>query len=389
MTDTVGIDEVVDSAVMTTGLTDFGDEYAWRDALTVLLAAVAAEADLNDIGRSILRTWIAERLKNRLRVIDWWRRHPDAHDAPVVAPLIVVGMLRTGSTLLCELLAADPENRPLMKWEGLNSIPPPTTATFTTDVRIAAEVEKQESIYSMVPALKAVHWEPGDGPTECVALLTQAFRAQDWYGLFRVPAYVEWLHHCDMAPAYEYHRLALRVLQSTAPGRWSLKAPGHLIALDALRAVYPDARIVVLHRDPLRTVPSSASLSANSHPESLSHSDVRDHFPRQWFETLATMTDRLMEHRDRCGNGGFFDVQYADLVSDPLGTIANIYAAFDGELSGASAAPMRAHLAEHPQGKHGTHRYTPEELGLSTGAIRERFAAYCERFAVPSEAESS
>ena len=111
--------------------------------------------------------------------------------------------------------------------------------------------EKQEAIYSMVPRLKAVHWEPGDGPTECVALLTQSFRAQDWHGLFRIPSYIEWFHACDMQPAYDYHRLSLQVLQSRAPGRWSLKAPGHLLALDALLATYPDARLVVLHRDPV------------------------------------------------------------------------------------------------------------------------------------------
>ena len=386
MTDTVGVSEVVDRAITTTGLDDFGNELAWRDGLEVLLGAVGAEADLNDIGRSILRTWLAERLENRLRVIQWWRHNPEVHTAPVVAPIIVVGMLRTGSTLLCELLAADPANRALMKWEGLNCVPPPTAAGFATDPRIGPEIAKQEAIYSMVPALKAVHWEPGDGPTECVALLTQSFRAQDWYGLFRVPSYLDWFHHCNMAPAYEYHRLCLRMLQTAAPGRWTLKAPGHLLALDALRAVYPDARIVVLHRDPLRTVPSSASLSANSHPESLSHSDIRDHFPPMWLATLGTMTDRLIAHRDRRGDDGFVDVKYHDLVADPVGTVRHIYAAFGDALSTVGADAMRAHLAAHPQGEHGSHRYTPEELGLSSTAIRDRFAVYCDRFAVPSEA---
>ena len=386
MTDVVSATQVVDAAITATGLDDFGDELAWRDGLDALLGSVAAEADLNEIGRSILRTWLSERLENRLRVIAWWRAHPEVQASPVIAPIIVVGMLRTGSTLLCELLAADPANRALMKWEGLNSIPPPNADTFTTDPRIRAEVDKQEAIYAMVPALKAVHWEPGDGPTECVALLTQSFRAQDWYGLFRVPSYVEWLHSCAMRPAYEYHRRCLQVLQSQAPGRWTLKAPGHLLALDDLRAVYPDARIVVLHRDPLRTVPSSASLSANSHPESLSHSDIRDYFAPMWLDTLGTMTDRLIEHRDRCGDTGFVDVLYTDLVRDPVGTLAGIYAAVGDSLSGAGASAMRAHLATNRQGKHGAHRYTPEELGLSTAAIRSRFAAYCDRFDVAPEA---
>ncbi len=213
MGDVVTVEEVVGAAGAETGLDDLGDP-ACAEGLAVLLDCVAREAALNDIGRMILRAWVHERLVNRLRVVDWVQSHPEVRSERVERPIVVVGMLRTGSTLLCELLATDPENRPLMKWEGMNALPPPETATFTTDPRIAAEVEKQEGIYSMVPALKAVHWEPGDGPTECVALLTQSFRAQDWHGLFKIPSWVEWFHACDMQPAYDYHRLSLQLLQS-------------------------------------------------------------------------------------------------------------------------------------------------------------------------------
>lgn len=384
MSDHVTTTEVLDAAIAATGLDDFGGT-EWRDGLDVLLDAVSADADLNDLGRAILRAWISQRLANRLRVTEWITHHPDVLAAEVAAPIIVVGMLRTGSTLLCELLAADPNNRPLMKWEGLNSIPPPTTARFRDDPRVAEEVERQESIYSMVPELKAVHWEPGDGPTECVALLTQSFRAQDWHGLFWIPSYVEWFHGCDMIPAYDYHRRSLQMLQSAAPGRWSLKAPGHLLALDALRATYPDARIVVLHRDPMRTVPSSVSLSVTSRPDSLSNTDVRDRFPGMWVEALGTMTDRLIEHRARRGDDGFVDIHYADLVADPVGTVAAIYAAFGEVLGEDAAAAMRAHVAANPQGKHGVHRYPHTELGLDTRMIRDRFATYCDRFDVAPE----
>ena len=142
-TDVVTVDEVVSTATAETGLDDLGDP-AWREGLDVLLDSVEREADLNDVGRMILRTWIDDRLVNRLRVVDWVRNHPEVRDEEIRRPLVVVGMLRTGSTLLCELLACDPANRPLMKWEGLNAIPPPVTATFRSDPRIAVEVEKQE-----------------------------------------------------------------------------------------------------------------------------------------------------------------------------------------------------------------------------------------------------
>ncbi len=384
MTDVVTVDEVVSAAVNETGLDDFGDP-AWREGLAVLLEAVEREAQLNDVGRMILRTWVRERLVNRLRVQAWVDQHPDVRNEQVRRPLIVVGMLRTGSTLLCELLACDPANRPLMKWEGLNAIPPPEAAAFRTDPRIAAEVEKQEGIYSMVPALKAVHWEPGDGPTECVALLTQSFRAQDWHGLFHIPSYIEWFHSCDMQPAYDYHELSLQVLQSETPGRWSLKAPGHLLALDALVTTYPDAQLVVLHRDPVRTVASSASLSVTARPESLSDADFDGYWGPTWVEILGTMVDRLVEHRDRCGNARFIDVHYGDLVADPVGTVGLIYDHFGDTLSPEAEALMWAHLAAHPQGRHGAHRYTLADFGLDEPTVRSRFAAYTDRFGIERE----
>ncbi len=378
------IEEVVSKAAAETGLDDLGDP-AWREALGVLLDAVEREAALNDIGRMILRTWIHERLVNRLQLTAWVSAHPAVRDEAVREPIVVVGMLRTGSTLLCELLAADPGNRPLMKWEGLHAIPPPETDTFESDPRIASEVERQEAIYSMVPQLKAVHWEPGDGPTECVALLTQSFRAQDWYGLFRVPSYIEWLHHCDMQPAYNYHRLSLQVLQSRAPGRWSLKAPGHLLALDQLVATYPDARIVVLHRDPVRTVASSASLSVTARPDSLSDADFEGYYGPMWVDVLGTMVDRLVEHRDRVGDARFYDLHYRELAADPVAAVSGIYAHFGETLSPVAETRMRAHLAAHPKGEHGAHAYTLADFGLRETDVRDRFAAYCERFDVEAE----
>jgi len=383
-TDVVTVDEVMSKAVAETSLDDFGDP-AWQDGLEVLLDSVDREAHLNDVGRMILRTWVHERLVNRLQLVAWVAQRPEVRDEQVRRPLIVVGMLRTGSTLLCELLACDPANRPLMKWEGLRSIPPPDAATFDRDPRIAAEVEKQEAIYSMVPRLKAVHWEPGDGPTECVALLTQSFRAQDWHGLFRIPSYVDWFHGCDMQPAYDYHELSLQVLQSGAPGRWSLKAPGHLLALDAVVTTYPDAQLVVLHRDPVRTVASSASLSVTARPDSLTDTDLDGYWGPLWVEILGTMVDRLVEHRGRCGDTRFLDLHYRELAADPVGTVARIYDHFGETLSPAAKARMVAHLAAHPKGKHGAHEYTLADFGLAEATVRDRFADYTEHFGVERE----
>ena len=387
MSDLFTPDELAQAARRETRLEDLGDS-SWREGLERLLDSAAREADLNPIGREVLRGWVHRRLVNRLRVTDWTQRHPEVRRERISRPLFVIGMLRTGTTLLCELLAQDPANRPLWKWEGLDCIPPPERAHFADDPRIAKMVTEMEQTYARVPALKAIHFEPGDGPTECVALLGQAFRSQDWVGLFRVPSYTAWLHgSCDMRPAYAYHRLALQLLQSRAPGRWSLKAPGHMFALEALTTEYPDARFIVMHRDPQKTVPSSASLSVTARPESLtrSRSDPRPYYGALWVEILGTMVDRLIQFRARHGDDGFVDLAYRDFVRDPIGAVRNAYQRFGETLSPEADAAMRRHLAASPQGRWGEHRYSAYDFGLRREAIDERFLAYRERFGIESE----
>jgi hypothetical protein len=383
------VERLVARACEETAFSDFGP-FAWRDGLEALFDAAAAEADLNEVGLGVFASWVHRRLVNRLQVVEWAKRHPELEGERVERPLVVLGMLRTGTTLLCELLAKDPANRPLMKWEGLSCVPPPERASFESDPRIAKAVGEVEFQYRMVPKLRAVHYEPGDGPTECVALLTQSFRAQDFFGLLRVPSYVAWYRGCDFRPGYDYHRLCLQLLQSRAPGRWSLKAPGHMHALDALTAVYPDARLVVTHRDPLRVVPSAASLSATSRPDSLTRGRDRAgmarYFGRLWLDELGLMTDRLVAFRERRPDVRFADLQYADLARDPVDAVRRTYASFGETLSPEAEAAMKAHVAASPQGRHGPHPYALADFGLEAGLVRERFARYVERFGVPQEA---
>lgn len=379
------VEGLVAQAVETTGLSEMGP-YAWRDGLEVLVAAARREADLNGFGVDLFESWVGERLRNRLGVIDWINRHPAVADAPVVAPLVVVGMLRTGSTILLELLATDPAQRALMKWEALDSVPPPQTATFTSDARIARWVEVMDTTYAMVPSLKAIHWEPGDGPTECVALLGQAFRSQDWLGLFHLPSYVDWYLSADLTPAYAFHRQALQVLQSEAPGGWVLKAPGHLLGLDALVATYPDARIVVLHRDPLRTVPSSVSLSTTAFPNSLTNDlDTTSWWGPLWMRMLGEMVDHLGDFRQRRGDVAIMDLHYTDLAADPIAAVRSIHRHFGGDLSVEAEAAAQQYLADHPRGGHGHHQYSLDDAGISVASVEQRFANYCRDNAVVAE----
>lgn len=374
---------LLDTAVTTTGLADFGDG-DWREGLERLIDALTHEADLNATGTSIAEWWIGQRLANRLRVIDWVKHHPEVRRQRVERPLFVLGMLRTGTTILCELLARDPANRPLMKWEALDCVPPPRAGSFSTDPRIARMVEETEWTYDLNPTLKAIHYEPGDGPTECVPVLGQHFRSQDYIGMFRVPSFNEWYERCDMSGAYRYHELVLKVLQSEAPGRWSLKAPGHMYALDAITTVYPDARLVVTHRDPVEVVGSNVNMMLHTGGAMLTDGPWADYAKTVWRDIPRKMVGAMMDFRRRRPEVRFHDFRYHEFMADPIGQIRAMYRSFGDELSPEAESAMRAHLTSSPQGKWGKHRYDPAELGLSAAAIRDDFRDYIERFQLPS-----
>ncbi|MBK7975422.1 MAG: sulfotransferase [Deltaproteobacteria bacterium] len=319
-------------------------------------------------------------------MIDWVKRHPEVHRQRVERPLFVLGMLRTGTTILCELLARDPANRPLMKWEALDCVPPPRAESFTTDPRIARMVEETEWTYDLNPTLKAIHYEPGDGPTECVPVLGQHFRSQDYIGMFRIPSYNAWYERCDMTDAYRYHRRVLEVLQSEAPGRWSLKAPGHMYALEALTRVYPDARLVVTHRDPVEVMGSNVSMMLNTGGAMLTDGPWADYAKTVWRGIPRKMVGAMMEFRDRHPEVRFHDFRYHEFMADPIGQVRAMYRSFGDELSPEAESAMRAHLGASPQGRFGTHRYELAELGLSADAIRDEFRDYIERFDLPTGA---
>ena len=253
--------------------------------------------------------------------------------------------------------------------------------------RIAAEVEKQEAIYSMVPELKAVHWEPGDGPTECVALLTQSFRAQDWHGLFRIPRYVEWFHACDMQPAYDYHRLSLQLLQSHAPGPVDAEGAGPPArARRAARDLSRRARRRAAPRPvgPCRRARASRS---PSRPDSLSTADFDGYF--------GAAVGRRARHDGRPAGRVPRPERRRRLRRPPLPRARR--ATRSATVAGSTRTSARRSArrprrgctrtsASHPKGKHGAHAYTLADFGLDEPAVRDRFAAYTERFGVEAEA---
>ncbi len=375
------------AAVEQTGLDDFGPP-SFREGLDVYCASVP-EAQLNDLGHAVVPGNIVGALANRLKVIDWAKTHPEVGDEQIEAPFVVVGIFRAGTTFLSYLLEKDARHRPLFGWEAQDSVPPPDPATVATDPRIEATVIGRQMLDSINPQIKVVQNEEPDGPTECIAVLNQDFKSLLWEALTNVPTYGAWLHGTDHASAYEYHRTVLQVLQSGGVrGRWSLKSPHHVLHLDALTAVYPDARIVVMHRDPLVLSASVCSLISTL-SGTFSDADHTAYIAEHWTDMLARSVAALNAFRDANPQVPIVDVQYAELVGDPLATMERVYGAFDDELTGQAADAMRAHVDSRPKGRFGTHRYDLDEFGLDGPALTERFADYVERYQIPLESRDS
>jgi hypothetical protein len=377
-------DEVVAEACRQTGLDDFGND-SFREGLSIYCASLRSEAQLNDVGALAVPGVIVASLSNRLRVVDWARRHPDVASERIDAPLVVIGMFRAGTTFLSYLLDQDRHNRPLLLWESGDSVPPASPADHRAGPRIEAAREHGALLDQLNPRMRVVHHEEPDGPTECIAVMSQEFKSLSWEAIANVPTYGEWLLDTDQGSAYRYHRLALQVLQSGGVrGRWTLKSPHHAIALEALTAVYPDARLVLLHRDPVVLCGSVCSL-IRTLSGTFSDVDHRRYIADRWTTMLAESIRRIDAFRTTHPEHPILDIQYADLVREPLATIEALYSSFGDVVDDRAMAGMTSYVDSHPKGKFGVHGYDLAELGLNCDELAERFADYVARHDVPSE----
>ncbi len=377
-------DKLIETACEQTGLRDFGGD-SFREGLRVFCESVSSEAQLNDFGAMALPGAMLGALGNRLKIVDWVKRHPEVSQERIEAPLIVIGMFRAGTTFLSYLFEKDERHRPLFRWEAGDSTPPPTPKGIATDPRIAATRASMAMMDQINPRMRIVQSEEPDGPTECISVMNQDFKSLTWEAMVNVPTYADWLKDVDHRSAYDYHKQTLQVLQSGGVrGRWSLKAPYHVMHLNALTAVYPDARLVVTHRDPVVLCSSVCSL-ITSLTGLFSDADHSRFITDHWVEMLARSIDGLNRFRDANPHIKIVDVQYADLASDPLGTMRRIYAGFAEEIEGQPIQAMTAHVESHPKHRFGRHGYDPRQYGLDTGAIAERFRPYVERYGIELE----
>jgi hypothetical protein len=369
-------------------LTDTGEDQ-FDEGLRRLSESLESEGRLTPIGRMIARERAILSTVNRLNYIEDRRQHPSIADERIVAPIVVVGMPRTGSTMLHDLLAQDPDSRAPLTWEIMFPSPPPEPESFETDPRIALCDAMFPGVDAQIPAFKAMHPMGARLSQECVTSMADTMCSPLFHNQFRVNAYQDWVdHEADWSRVYEFHERQLQHLQwKVKRDRWVLKTGAHMWGLEHLLARYPDARIVFTHRDPVKSMTSYASLT--SLVRSMGSDEVD---PVEVAEDWTARIKRVLEHAIAVRATGdhpraqFYDMHFQDFVADQFAVAEKIYDHFGLPLPGAAADRMRAFIADNPKDKHGIHRYSPAEFGVDPERIRESFRPYMERFGLEPEA---
>jgi Sulfotransferase family len=299
--------------------------------------------------------------------------------------VFVFGIPRTGTTLLSNLLAADPARRSPLTWEVDDPVPPATTATLYNDPRALARLEQERKLLAAHPDMGKYYRNSAIYPNECMFFIQSDFKALIWEGRGKLPNYRDWLFHdADLTSTYRYHKRFLQLLQAHAPGVWNLKQPSHALWLETLLKSYPDARLVWTHRDPIAATASFCSLmrmgnGAFGAPPDMSW--LAENYPWQAVEHA----DRIMNSREKLGHDRIIDVHYADLMRNPIPTMRKLYRALGDDFTGAAESGMSTWLADNPQGKFGKHEYALAQFGLTADQIRSRFERYLSQYQVEAE----
>lgn len=367
------------------GLSDWGP-LPFREALEVLTDSYSG-AELNEIGVHILRSGLVHSLRMRLRAQEWIRRHPEITDEVISAPIVVVGMMRSGTTLLQRLLAADSNFHCAYGWEVVE-VAPRLDYDWSAgeDPRIAVSEKREAMSRELAPELFAIHPMYAREPEEEIVFLSDAFLSHVPESGAHVPVYRSWIDGQDFTPAYAYLYRMLQFLQwqqrrtGRTADRWVLKSPAHLGYLDTLRAVFGDLHLVHMHRDPTETIPSGASLNATLHAMHAGHVDRR-RVGAEWLERMGWTNDRAMKARAGWTDDAIrcTDIEFADAVADPIGEVARVYDALGIALTPPTVSAMRRWLEQRPR-EPARPPYSAADFGLTDDQILERFASYNARF---------
>ena len=377
---------VIDAAVALADVSD-PDLAPFRGNLDLLVACINEEARLKPEAVPGVCRQLASGLRNRLEVSDWIRRHPEIRDEVIAEPIFLTGLPRSGTTYFQYLFDPEPNMRMLRYWEGDRPCPPPGFAPETIDERIKSCAEQKAVQLTDATSAKIaqIHLSDADGPEECLKIIDQTFINVGYLWPFRLPSYFSACLEGDrLLEAYEYHKLALQLLQwKSESRRWVLKWPCHLVALGEIVTVHPQARFVVTHRDPIQALASNCSLTtmlrrSNSY-------DVDPHeIGQQMKEMLLGYLQRLVDFDARHGNR-MAHVSYRTAVEQPDVAMAQALDVLGIEMTASFQEAIVSWRKDNPPGKRGRHDYALEDYGLDADELADEFAFYTERFDIASE----
>ncbi len=379
------------SATQRTGLTDLGLQ-GIHGPLQRLVTALEREANLTLLGRVTIRHFLVSLLEIALLLQRERTLRPAIAEQRIAAPVFIVGLPRTGTTLLHNLLVQDPDTRAPRTWETMYPAGYPETpstirrAKWKTSARLALANR-------IAPQFRRIHPVGADRPEECVALMAPGLTSALFHTLYRVPSYQDWFEMDRQNLGFDTHFRLLQLLQflrgpagKRQQSRWVLKCPAHLFSLKALLRRYPDAQLIQTHRDPLRAIPSIASLNTTLRAAFSSQVNPREigrDCTRRWSGAL----EQFLRQRDSLSTDRVVDVAYSELVASPVSTVQRVYDRLGWRLSASARTAMQGYLATNPKDACGVHRYSLQAFGLDAAQEAQRFSSYCERFNIGREAE--
>ncbi len=378
----LSLDALRTAAVRKAGHDDFGSD-SYLPGLEALLHSLHYEARLNQLGRIVVAGQIVDALANRLTVVAWEKANPDLAAAPVPAPVVILGLGRTGTTILHETMAAAPGSRAPLQWEITDYRLAHSVTDSRTDKRVAkidADIARTDKL---VPGFSAIHFYDAHTPSECIGLTALDLCSEQFAALAWAPSYRRYLLAGDHHSVYEWHLRGLRYLQAGTPGvQWILKAPTHAAYLRELFGVYPDAKVINPHREPTEVIASLCSLYATLRRGFSDDVAVTEQAAADAAYAADIVGRAVAFRRDRPEvDDQICDVAFTRFLSDPAATLDQIHAELGLGFGADKRAAMLAYLRNRPREKYGRHRYALDDFGLDTDEVSALLEEYTRRFA--------
>jgi hypothetical protein len=366
-------------AIAEVGLDNFGDR-TYEEPMGALLAALDEWPALSPVGRLSLHTQLVQLLKNRLLLTDLLTRHPEIHDIELTAPIVIAGLPRTGTTHLHNLMAADPALRSIPYWESVEPIPNPAEDRRENDPRIERTEQAVWFMNAAMPLFPLMHEITPWHAHEEIQLLAMDFSTMLFESMAHLPSWRDHYRAHDQAPHYRYMRTVLQAMQHLRGGeRWVLKSPQHIEQFGVLSSVFPDAVVVVTHRDPVNVVVSMATMIAYTARMSADPVDPVL-LGRYWADRIELMLRACVRDRELLSAERSIDVRFDEFMADDLAMVRRIYSLAGQPYDGPAEKAMADYLAGHRRGHLGRIEYHAEDVGLDLAELRERFAFYTDRF---------